>query len=63
MALAQHAAPVRNPHSKLPNWVYPTLVVGVLSLFVVFATWAGVAEATVKGLAESISRQLGGLTA
>ena len=40
MALAQPAAPVRNPYSKLPNWLYPTLVVGVLSLFVVFATWA-----------------------
>src|SRR5438477_172357 len=40
MALAQPAAPVRNPYSKLPNWLYPTFVVGVLSLFVVFATWA-----------------------
>ena len=40
MALAQHAAPVRNPYSKLPNWLYPTFVVGVLSLFVAFATWA-----------------------
>ena len=39
MALAQHAAPVRNPYSALPNWLYPTFVVGALSLFGIFAAW------------------------
>ncbi len=40
MALAHPAARVRNPYSTLPNWLYPTFVVGALSLFVTFATWA-----------------------
>jgi hypothetical protein len=30
---------VRNPLSVLPNWVYPTFVVAVLSSFGVFAFW------------------------
>lgn len=33
------AAPVRNPYSILPNWLYPTFVVVALSLFVVYAAW------------------------
>ncbi len=41
------------------NWFYPTFVVGALSLFGLH----NVAEATVRGLAESISRQLGRSTA
>ena len=30
---------VRNPYSRLPNWVYPTFVVTALSLFGLFAIW------------------------
>jgi hypothetical protein len=30
---------VRNPYSALPNWLYPTFVVVVLSLFVVYAVF------------------------
>ena len=30
---------VRNPYSRLPNWVYPTFVVTALSLFGLFAVW------------------------
>jgi hypothetical protein len=30
---------VRNPHSALPNWLYPTFVVTVLSGFVVYAVY------------------------
>jgi len=43
--VATNAAPavvrqaVRNPYSALPNWLYPTFVVVVLSSFVVYAVW------------------------
>ncbi|HXN91331.1 MAG TPA: hypothetical protein VN906_07580 [Candidatus Sulfotelmatobacter sp.] len=43
--MATNAAPavvrqaVRNPYSALPNWLYPTFVVVVLSSFVVYAVW------------------------
>ena len=30
---------VRNPYSRLPNWLYPAFVVVALSLFGVFAVW------------------------
>ena len=30
---------IRNPHSTLPNWVYPAVVVVALSLFAIFAAW------------------------
>ncbi|HEV2413241.1 MAG TPA: succinate dehydrogenase [Candidatus Dormibacteraeota bacterium] len=30
---------VRNPYSRLPNWLYPTFVVVVLSLFGVYTVW------------------------
>jgi hypothetical protein len=30
---------VRNPHSILPSWVYPSFVVVALSLFGIFAVW------------------------
>jgi hypothetical protein len=30
---------VRNPYSRLPNWIYPTFVVTALSLFGLFAIW------------------------
>jgi len=30
---------VRNPYSALPDWVYPTLVVSVLSAFSLYAAW------------------------
>src|SRR5579859_5187863 len=30
---------VRNPYSVLPNWLYPTFVVGALSAFAVYAVW------------------------
>ena len=30
---------VRNPYSALPNWLYPTFVVVVLSLFVIYAVF------------------------
>jgi hypothetical protein len=36
---AQPAVAVRNPYSALPNWLYPTFVVVVLTAFVVYATW------------------------
>ncbi len=39
MALTRQAVSVRNPYSSLPNWLYPTFVVGGLSLFGVFAAW------------------------
>lgn len=47
MAVAEQAAgratasrhPVKNPYSRLPNWLYPTFVVTALSLFGVFAVW------------------------
>src|SRR5215472_174514 len=39
MAVTQPAVAVRNPYSALPNWFYPTVVVVVLSAFVVYATW------------------------
>ncbi len=39
MALAQPAAPVRNPYSARPNWLYPAFVVGALSTFAAFAAW------------------------
>ncbi len=32
-------ARARNPYSVLPNWVYPTLVVVLLSAFSVYAAW------------------------
>jgi hypothetical protein len=32
-------AGVRNPYSVLPDWVYPTLVVVLLSAFSVYAAW------------------------
>jgi hypothetical protein len=31
---------VRNPYSALPNWVYPTVVVVVLTAFSLYAAWA-----------------------
>ena len=41
MAITQRATvAVKHPYSSLPNWVYPTFVVLVLSAFVVYATWA-----------------------
>jgi len=30
---------VRNPYSSLPNWVYPTLVVVILTAFGVYTAW------------------------
>lgn len=30
---------VRNPYSVLPNWLYPTFVVGALSAFAIYAVW------------------------
>ena len=36
MAVSQPAQPavaVRNPYSSLPNWLYPTFVVVILTLF------------------------------
>ena len=30
---------VRNPYSVLPNWLYPTFVVGALSLFALYSLW------------------------
>jgi hypothetical protein len=30
---------VRNPYSSLPNWLYPTFVVVILSLFGVYTAW------------------------
>ncbi len=30
---------VRNPYSRLPNWLYPAFVVVALSLFGIFAIW------------------------
>ena len=30
---------VRNPYSVLPNWLYPTLVVTILSVFGVYTAW------------------------
>ena len=30
---------VRNPYSVLPNWLYPTLVVVILSVFGVYTAW------------------------
>ncbi len=30
---------VKNPYSALPNWLYPTFVVAVLTLFGVYAVW------------------------
>ena len=30
---------VRNPYSALPNWLYPTFVVVVLSAFALYAAW------------------------
>jgi hypothetical protein len=43
--MSTNAAPVavrqavKNPYSALPNWLYPTFVVTVLSAFVVYAVW------------------------
>ena len=31
--------PTRNPYSRLPDWLYPTVVVVVLSLFAGYAAW------------------------
>ena len=30
---------VRNPYSSLPNWVYPTFVVAILTLFGIYTAW------------------------
>ena len=30
---------VRNPYSSLPNWVYPTFVVVILSFFALYTAW------------------------
>ena len=42
MAITQRSATVavKHPYSSLPNWIYPTFVVVVLTAFVVYATWA-----------------------
>jgi hypothetical protein len=43
VAIAERAAPtrqrVKHPYSALPNWLYPTFVVAVLSLFGLYTAW------------------------
>ncbi len=36
---AEAKSPVRNPYSRLPNWLYPAFVVVILSLFGVYTAW------------------------
>ena len=37
MALTRQAVSVRNPYSSLPNWLYPTFVVGGLIILLLGA--------------------------
>jgi hypothetical protein len=37
---------LKNPYSKLPDWVYPTSVLLAFSLFILYGLWVGLAETT-----------------
>jgi hypothetical protein len=39
-AVAARSSATQNPYSRLPDWLYPTFVVVVLSLFSLYSAWA-----------------------